>query len=133
MSLGDQMSCSECGQDTCGCSNAIDPEDPVNPNAGRCTVCTGDCSNNIWFTPGPPGFPGKCKLDELTYDQVEFVLSKNPSAKRDLLRITTDPNLIRLANETKMVGSDQQDSERFAERLHRNSLPIYTVKMSGDF
>lgn len=129
------MSCSGCGLETCGCVGEINPDDDVNPGRG-CTVCTGDVTNNVWFVARAPGFAGRCILDELTFDQVAHVLSKNPRAKADLLRITTDPRLVRLANEAKLVETDQTADERFARKLNSDILPHYTVtrgKLNGDF
>jgi hypothetical protein len=99
----------------------------VNPSRGCCTMCTGDRTNNVWFQSGAPGFPGKCRIDDLTYGEVVYILSKNPFAKRDLLRITTDPNLVRLANESRMIESEGKDNERAADRVNANTLPFYTV------
>jgi hypothetical protein len=73
------------------------PETLVNPDAAHCTLCTGDTSNNIFFVPRAPGFPGRCVLDELTFEQVESVLQRVPCAKKDLMRITDDPILLAMA------------------------------------
>lgn len=99
----------------------IDLEDPVNKDYNSCTVCTGDKSNNIWFV------NGKCKLDQLTYEQVQYILSRVPQAKKDLLRITTDPKLLDLANSTKPINQEALDDAAAVKRLHRNTLPFYTV------
>lgn len=99
----------------------------VNLDPNYCSVCDGDTSNNIWFQPGPPGYPGKCKLDLMTYGQVHRVLQRVPCAKRDLLRITTDQCLVRLANSTPLIVPDQEDNRIAQQRLLRNSLPYYTV------
>lgn len=129
------MSCG-CNQDPCGCqavSVSDDPcdniclEDKVNPDWPATSLCTGDRTNNIWFKPGPPGFQGQCKLDTMTYDQVIAVLERVPCAKRDLLRITNDVCLVRLANEVKLVEPVQESNQRVQDRLNRNSLPYYTV------
>jgi hypothetical protein len=103
------------------------PSSPVNPDPNNCTVCNGDTECNIWWEPGPPGFPGKCKLDHLTYEDVYWILSKVPQAKADLLRITTDECLIRLANTTKLIVPEKEANQLVAKRLHKNSLPYYTL------
>jgi len=79
-----------------------------------------------------PGYPGKCKLDLMTYGQVYAVLTRTSQAKKDLLRITDDPNLIALANTTPVVESDWDDSARVMKRLEANSLPMYYV-LHGNF
>jgi hypothetical protein len=90
-------------------------------------VCTGDTCNNIWFQPGPPGYPGKCKLDLLTYSDVFAVLQRSPFAKADLLRITSDACLIRLAETTELC-QDEKEANRIAEdRINEGTLPYYTL------
>lgn len=119
--------CERCGCYPCGCGIPINMQNDVNINPNGCTVCGGDTSNNIWYQPGPPGHPGKCKLDLMTYEQVYKVLQRVPIAKRDLLRITTDQILIRLANTTAIIVPIQEDDRIAQKRLLANSLPYYTV------
>jgi hypothetical protein len=102
-------------------SYAINKCDPC--NSGHASLCTGDLVDNIWYQ------DGVCKLDQLTYDQVEFVLLRNPDAKRDLLRVTSDPTLIQLAHETGLVADEIEDG-MIAYRIINNpkqTLPFYTV------
>lgn len=127
------MSCG-CNQDPCGCAGrpepgcaSLDDNAPVNENPYGASVATGDKVNNIWWRPGPPGYPGSSPLDLMTYGQVAYVLRKNPRAKGDLLRITTDPCLIRLANSIDLTIPDDVDNGIAAKRLQANSLPFYTV------
>ncbi len=100
-----------------------DMSQPVNPGGqlGKCSVCTGDCCNNVWIE------NGKCTLDNLTFDQVWFILGKNPRAKRDLLRITSDPQLIELANNTKLVVDELEDAKVPERLVNKNTIPFYTV------
>ena len=94
-----------------------------NPDRQKTTLCTGNCENNIWFQ------NGKCRLDELTYDQVYFILQKNPSAKRDLYAVTVDPNLVTLANGTDLVEDVKEDELRAARIINnpKFTLPFYTL------
>lgn len=90
---------------------------------GTETLCTGDLTNNIWFQ------CGKCQLDLLRYEQVEFILQRNPNAKSDLLRITNDPVLIQIAMETRMITDDIEDN-LIPYRVINNpqqTLPFYYV------
>ena len=105
--------------------------DPCNPDC-RQTLCTGDCSNNIWYQ------QGACKLDTLTYDQVYFVLERNPKAKKDLLRITNDPCLIELATNSNLIRDPIEDGESVARVINNpaQTLPFYTLfrgNMNGNF
>jgi hypothetical protein len=102
----------------------------VNPNKNCCTTCSGDKSNNIWFV------NGKCELDSLTYEQVWTVLMRNPDAKRDLQRITSDPVLLTLAANTRLIEPEQDDDQRFAKRVNGGASPFYTLfrgNMGGGF
>ncbi len=113
-------------EENCDCS-IEDMSEDVNPNKNCCTMCTGDTKCNIWFTLRAPGFPGRCILDELTYDEVYDVLRRNPKAAEDLMRITNNPKLLALAREVKLSQTDQEDAEQAAKRLNANTLPFYTV------
>ncbi len=103
-------------------------ETQVNPNKNCCTMCSGDTKHNIWFQPGPPGFPGRCILDELSYGQVWAVLIRSPYAKKDLLRITHYPPLVAMANQSQLI-QDPLDADQRATSIinDRNTLPFYTL------
>ncbi len=130
------MSCSSCSASPCACDQlplCLD-EDPcghidlcarVNPDWPYVSVCTGDTVHNLWMRPTASG--GQCTLDQLNYGQVVAVLESHPFAKRDLLRITNDPCLIRLANEVKLKVPEQEENKALMDRLNRNTLPFYTV------
>jgi len=127
--------------DDCGClppcrrdpEKEYDPNLPVNPDPNHCTLCTGDKTDNIFYQPGAPGSHGRCILDELTYEQVYLVLERTPKAKKDLLRITDDPILIAMANDSRVVEDPIDEDERMRKRLHRNSLPLYSSVLNGNF
>ena len=106
--------------------NEIDLTAPVNPDKNECTVCTLDTSDNLWFLPRAPGYPGRCVLDELTYDDVYQVLLRNPNAAADLARITDDCKLLALSREVKVEQDPLEDDKRFADNINRNTLPYYT-------
>lgn len=117
----------------CGRHEIGDMAEDINPNKNCCTMCTGDTKCNVWFTLRAPGFPGRCILDEITYDEVYDVLRRNPQAADDLMRITNNPKLLALAREVKLSQTDQDDAEQAAKRLNSNSLPFYTVlRGNGD-
>lgn len=121
----------ECNQRPCICGHGhFQMCNDVNPNKNCCTMCSGNIIvPNIWFQPGPAGFPGRCILDELTFEQVWFVLLRNPDAKKDLLRITADPDLIELANQTQLARDPLEDDLRATNLINKgpNSLPFYTL------
>jgi hypothetical protein len=103
----------------------------VNPNKNCCTMCSGDIvTPNVWFQPPPDGFTqgvGRCILDELTFGEVYTVLIRNPDAKKDLFRITQDPDLLALANQSSLI-QDPLDSDAIAtQRINGGprALPVY--------
>lgn len=100
----------------------IDIEDNVNDNYQTCTVCTGDTRDNIFFV------NGQCRLDQLTYGQVIVILKKIPGAADQLRRITSDPTLLRLADETTHLAKDEAEEQAAHDRINKNNtLPFYTV------
>lgn len=97
------------------------PDETINKNWNCCTLCQGDKSCNIFFV------DGKCKLDELTWEQLYIILRKVPQAKADLLRITSDPQLQRLARETRLESDEIEDDKAMADRINKtNTIPFYT-------
>jgi hypothetical protein len=105
--------------------------DPCNADKSI-SLCTGDCRNNIWYV------DGKCKLDELTYDQVYFILQRNPNAKNDLLRITNCENLLRLARNSHLISDDIEDNLTPYRMINNpaRTLPYYTLfrgDLNGNF
>ena len=121
-----------CGRRPCVCGEGrLQLSNNVNEFRGKCTVCTREVHNNIWHQPPPFYFkgPGRCILDELTFGEVYNVLQKNPDAKKDLLRITTDPDLIALANHSALIQDPIESDLRATNLINKgpNSLPIYSL------
>lgn len=115
--------------DPCNPCGAFRLEDDLNPPETRncCSLCQGDEKDNIFSVPRAPGFPNRCILDELTFDQLYTVLLRNPNAKRDLLRITSDPLLISLANEVKLIADPLEDDKIVEKMINgKGTLPFYT-------
>jgi len=131
--MGYAEGCGAHGAINCSlCLNEADPDNPqsvglydmeneVNPNYQHCTVCNLDTSNNIWYV------NGQCKLDQLTYAQVYFVLIRVPGAKKDLLRITNDKYLVELANQSELIVPTLNGDQIAAKRINANTLPFYDI------
>lgn len=59
--------------------------------------CDGDTTNNYWVE-------GQvCLLDTLRVDQIEYIIERNPFARKDLARVTKNPALLALLDRTKML------------------------------
>lgn len=123
--------CGNCG--TCKiCTNTVAEigcmDDIPNPNYNECTVCNGDTKNNIWFV------NGKCLLDTSSYETIYMTLKRNPNAKADLLRITSDPVLRQLAMDTVFLADEQKADEAVTQKIARGRIPFYSLfkgKMGG--
>ena len=132
------MSCECPNPQVCDCASLCSTKqfcmsDNVNDNYQTCTVCDGDKSDpcNVWYV------NGICKLDQLTYDQVWCVLSRVPRAKEDLMKITTDPILLSLARDTRLVSDEIESDKAAADLINKGvpgagTLPYYTV-FKGNF
>jgi hypothetical protein len=123
-----------CARRPCICGQGhFQMQNMVNPNKNCCTLCSGDIQTpNVWFQKKPEYFHqgvGRCILDELTFGEVYTVLIRNPSAKKDLLRITRDPDLVALAVNSRLSQDPLEADLRATNIINKgpNALPIYTL------
>ena len=89
------MSSCSCQQNPCACeSNPVcAPEVP----ATKCDrYQPGD--ENCWVEKGTPEARGVCMLDTMDECQIVYILERDDKARADLLKVTSDPDLTRLAN-----------------------------------
>lgn len=105
-------------------------------NTPKRTMCDryrpGD--RNVWVergdTPGSENAPGICLLDTMTEDQVIYVLERDEVARRDLLTVTTNPDLLNLAATivrlptAELVDMEQKTGNRSDEAA---SIPFYAI------
>jgi hypothetical protein len=100
-----------------------EPNEKINPNPQHRTLCQIEHGkhDNIFFV------NGKCKLDELTWQDLFFILERIPVARRDLCRITTEKQLHLLARESSMVTDIIEDDQRSTDLINENTIPTYTV------
>lgn len=132
------MSCG-CGS-PCTCESVydetglpgIDMADPVNPDPSSGSVCTGDCTNNMFWRPGAEGFPGQCILDEMTFGQVYAVLQRHPQAAAHLRRITNDVTLLTMASNVPLIESEIVSNEVATRRLNANTTTKYYTLFRGN-
>lgn len=101
-----------------------------NNGAGACppadclpcpTLCDGDTTNNHWFT------EGVCILDTLSPRQVNYILEHNEVARADLLRVTTNPDLIDMANSVPRLPTTEEDDELMKVQAKQTPLPFYQI------
>lgn len=93
------MSCS-C-QQPAGCTCNCTPQP---------TKCDRDTLNNVWLEKGTGGenCAGICLLDTLTPAQVIDIVERDPKARADLLRVTSDPTLLDIARHTKPLPTAEE-------------------------
>jgi hypothetical protein len=104
---------------------------PVTP----CTKCdlyrVGD--KNVWVErgegPSDASCPGICLLDTMSEDQVIYSLEHDEKAREDLLKVTTDPRLIELAQTIpRLPVVDEADAvQADLGRDTAGAIPFYAV------
>ncbi len=92
--------------------------------------CNGDRRNNCWVE-GPvdpiTGEGGVCLLDNLSEEDIISVLEVMPMARQDLLKVTTDADLLALANNiTSLSTQEEMDVLQNQVNRHAESIPMYT-------
>lgn len=110
----------------CLCSPCCCPA----PEPACCTYCDGDRKNNVWVegVTDEDGNGGICMLDTMTEAQVIGVLQVNERAREDLLRVTSNPILLDLANKIPRM-STKEEGDKLQTEMNRNadSIPFYSV------
>jgi hypothetical protein len=81
-------------------------------------------------TPGSENAPGICLLNTMSKEQVIYVLERDEVARRDLLTVTSDPDLLFLANNIvrlptpELVDMEQAVGNRSNEAA---AIPFYAI------
>jgi hypothetical protein len=120
---------------SCTCQNTPCSGPPVCPPA-RTTKCDRYVpgSKNVWVergdSPNDVNCPGVCMLDTMTKEQVIYSLEHDQQARADLLAITSDPELLELANTVPQLPvPEQNDIEQALLNQPHNSgsIPLYSI------
>jgi hypothetical protein len=109
---------------TCGCQKS--PCNCAGKNVP--TLCDGDRRNNCWIEGGNPetGEGGACLLDTLTREIVINVLQQdNGTARADLLRVTTDSEILELARTVQRNPTGYECDETM--QAQNTYIPLYTA------
>lgn len=105
---------------SCGCNQAPCACQPA------CTKCDRDRTKNVWVergnNPGSENAPGICLLDTLTEAQVIDIVERDEQARKDLLRVTSDPRLLEIAVKTKRLTT-AEEADLQQKWVNKNEAP----------
>ena len=123
----------------CGENHLDDNDCPQANNCGSCptepvrtTYCDRDTKDNVWVERDGniPDAVGICLLDTMNERQIIDVVSRNAQARRDLFRVTSDPDLLNLARTLPPLETGEEMDEEQSE-FNRNdepaSIPFYAI------
>jgi hypothetical protein len=121
------MSCG-CNQNPCQCSGVPTAGDSTQCPPRSTTKCDRDTTNNVWVERGDPDAVGICMLDTMTEEQVIYCIERDDRARVDLLRVTSDPRLLELANTIAELPKDNE-TDRMQALVNKptsvNAIPFY--------
>lgn len=106
------------------CENT--PETPT-----RTTYCDRDRVNNVWVEGADEdGAGGICLLDTMTEAQIVGVLKVDERARADLKRVTSDADLLDLADRVTRLPTEEPD-DKLQRTVNANdkpeSIPFYAI------
>lgn len=109
------------------CEDGCDPT-PVTCEVPRTTYCDRDRRNNVWVEGGNPetGEGGVCLLDNMAEDQLVFILQRDEIARRDLVRVTSDPYLLEKAATVPRLAT-MEEADAIQTKANANTMPFYTA------
>lgn len=112
----------------------VDPSEPgCEPIGGAevLTNCDLNVVNNVWVEGDvnlAAGKRGICMLDSLTAPQIIGILKHDPRAREDLPKVTSNPDLLQLLADTRLLPSVEM-GDALQSRANRNpaAIPFYSV------
>jgi hypothetical protein len=91
------------------------------------TLCDGDRVNNVWVEGArPDGSLGICMLDTMEEHQIINVLQRDPKARTDLLRVTTNPYLRDMVERIPMMPG-HNEGDKLQKEANQDTMVLYTV------
>ena len=103
------------------------------PCSNGASHCTGQRYNNSWVIGDvnpATNTGGVCILDTLTPEEIGCVLQKNPFARADLPKITSDPEVLALLEKYPLLSSDWP-AEKEMNRIGAGPAPLFYTHMGG--
>ena len=109
-----------CQYEPCACPQ---PPRPV-------TYCDMDRRNNVWVegVQDENGTGGCCLLDVMTWNQVIGVDQTDERARADLLKVTSNPDLIHLAQTLPPLPKENEgDKLQIEMNRQKDTIPFYAL------
>ena len=92
--------------------------------ATRTTYCDLNRVNNVWVEGADEnGEGGICLLDTMSQAQVIDVLQRNERARADLCKVTSDPDLLQLAETVPRLPTGRA-GDRFQQEVNQGAGPV---------
>ena len=82
----------------------------------------------MWIEGGNPetGEGGVCLLDNLNQEQLVYILERDELARRDLIKVTSDPFLLEKAATVPRLDTTEE-VDVIQSNINQNTLPFYTA------
>lgn len=90
----------------------------------RVTYCDLDRTNNVWVEGADEnGEGGVCLLDTMSAAQVIYVLQRDETARADLVRVTSDPDLKELAATVPRLSTGRP-GDKLQREVNQKAGPV---------
>lgn len=123
------MSNCGCNVTPCTCASTPDPfcvdGQAQDPSHFR-TLCDGERLNNVWVEGATESVIGICMLDTLEEHQIVHIIQRDPQARIDLAKVTTNSYLLNLLERVPMLPSGNE-GDQLQKEVNQNTVsPFYT-------
>lgn len=120
------MTCT-CSQTPCICAELIGPCDTGSGTPTLTTLCDLDRRNNVWVEGADAeGHNGICLLDTISEEQLIHVLQRDPLARTDIKRVTSNAYIRNLAETLPMLPT-VYEGDQLQKEQNQGTLTLYTV------
>ena len=127
------MSNCGCNATPCACAPTPDPSCVVDGMAQNAqdpthfhTLCDGERINNVWVEGGTETVIGICMLDTLEECQIINIIQRDPQARIDLAKVTTNPYLLNMLERIPMLPGVNEGDELQKEVNQNTVSPFYS-------
>jgi len=103
---------------------------PIDCTPKPTTRCDRDRKNNVWIEGGnrDTGVGGVCLLDTTDEATVIWILERDEVARKDLVRVTSDPRLLELARTVPRLPTyNEGDDMQHRANANPAGIPFYSA------